>query len=92
MTPMASFSACQRAVSAEDSSVRSAISRSRPSSRAREVASVSEASATRSISSRRRRRSTTSISVGTESISMRRELAASSMRSMALSGRNRPVM
>ena len=54
-------------------------------------ASVSLASATRSISSWRMRRSTTSISVGMESISMRSRLAASSIRSMALSGRNRPV-
>ena len=35
------------------------------------------------------RRSQTSISVGTESISIRRRLAASSIRSMALSGRKR---
>ncbi len=54
--------------------------------------SVSFASATRSISSWRMRRSTTSISVGIESISMRRRLAASSTRSIALSGRKRPVM
>jgi hypothetical protein len=37
------------------------------------------------------RRSTTSISVGSESISMRSLLAASSIRSMALSGRKRLV-
>ena len=37
------------------------------------------------------RRVTTSISVGIESISMRSRLAASSIRSMALSGRKRPV-
>jgi hypothetical protein len=49
-------------------------------------------SATRSISSWRMRRSTTSISVGSESISMRSFDAASSMRSIALSGRKRPVM
>ncbi len=49
----------------------------------------SRASEIRSISSWRMRRSTTSISVGMESISMRRWLAASSTRSMALSGRNR---
>jgi hypothetical protein len=40
----------------------------------------------------RMRRSTTSISVGSESISMRSFDAASSIRSIALSGRNRPVM
>ena len=57
----------------------------------RDAASVSLASATRSISSWRMRRSTTSISVGSESISMRRRDAASSTRSMALSGRKRPV-
>ena len=59
--------------------------------RSSDAGSVSLPSATRSISRPRMRRSTTSISVGTESISMRSELAASSMRSMALSGRNRPV-
>ena len=48
-------------------------------------------SATFSISSWRMRRSTTSISVGIESISMRSLDADSSTRSMALSGRNRPV-
>ena len=91
MVPMASFSACQCAVMAEDSSVRLAISSSSLARRSAEAGSVSLASAIRSISSWRSRRVTTSSSVGMESISMRRRLAASSIRSMALSGRNRPV-
>ena len=91
MVVMASFSACQWAVMAEDSSVRLAISSSSRASRSAEAGSVSLASAMRSISSWRRRRVTTSSSVGIESISMRSRLAASSIRSMALSGRNRPV-
>jgi hypothetical protein len=53
--------------------------------------SLSFSSATCSISSCRMRRPTTSISVGIESISMRSFEAASSTRSMALSGRNRLV-
>ena len=56
------------------------------------TSSVSFASAARSISSWRMRRSTTSISNGIESISMRRRDAASSTRSIALSGSWRPVM
>ena len=44
-----------------------------------------------SISSWRMRRSTSSISTGIESISIRRRLADSSIRSIALSGRNREV-
>jgi hypothetical protein len=50
------------------------------------------ASEVSSISYWRIRRSTASISVGSESISMRRRDAASSMRSMALSGRKRSAM
>ena len=45
-----------------------------------------------SISSCLMRRSTSSISVGTESISMRMREAASSIRSIALSGRKRSAM
>jgi hypothetical protein len=74
-----------------DCSRRASSSRSSASRRSTDAASVSLASATRSISSWRMRRSTTSTSVGMESISMRSRLAASSTRSMALSGRKRPV-
>ena len=91
MTPMASFSACQWAVMALDCSFSSASSCSRRESRSAEASSDSFSSATRSISSWRSRRVTTSSSVGMESISIRSRLAASSIRSMALSGRNRPV-
>jgi hypothetical protein len=71
--------------------LRSASSRSSRSRRAREASSVSFCNAARSISNWRIRRSTSSISTGIESISMRSRLAASSMRSIALSGRNRPL-
>ena len=91
MAEMASFSPCQWAFMASDCSRRLASSWSSLARRSTDTASVSLASATRSISSWRMRRSTTSISVGMESISMRRRLAASSTRSMALSGRKRPV-
>ena len=60
--------------------------------RRRAGSSTSSASAVFSISSWRMRRSTTSISNGIESISMRRRDAASSTRSIALSGSWRPVM
>ena len=88
---MASFSDCQWAFMAVDCSWRLASSSSRSARRSLLAASVSFSSATFSISSWRMRRSTTSISVGMESISMRSREPASSMRSMALSGRNRPV-
>ncbi len=91
MVAMASFSDCQWAVMALDCSFRLAISSSSRASRSAEAGSVSFSRAIRSISSWRRRRVTTSSSVGIESISMRSRLAASSMRSIALSGRNRPV-
>ena len=61
-------------------------------SRSRDALSFSLERAWRSISSWTIRRSISSISTGTESISMRSLLAASSMRSMALSGRNRSAM
>ena len=91
MRPMASFSEVQWAFMPADRSCRSASSASMAASRSRLGASVSFSRATFSISSWRMRRSTTSISVGMESISMRSLLAASSTRSMALSGRKRPV-
>ena len=91
MVSMASFSACQCAFMAADCSCRLASSSSRTARRSCDTVSVSLANATRSISSWRMRRSTTSISVGMESISMRSLLADSSIRSMALSGRKRPV-
>ena len=91
MRAMACFSACQWAVIDADCSLRLASSSSSLASRSREASSVSLARATFSISSWRMRRVTTSSSVGSESISMRSLLAASSIRSMALSGRKRPV-
>ena len=84
------FSACQRAFIAWLDSRSSASSLSMPRRRFRAPASSSFASACFSISSCTMRRSTSSISRGNESISMRSRLAASSIRSMALSGRNRP--
>ena len=83
---MASFSFCQCATIASRSSASSASSASIASRRCFDASSVSLASAAFSISSWRMRRSTTSISNGIESISMRRRDAASSMRSIALSG------
>ena len=60
--------------------------------RSRDAASVSFFSASRSISSCRMRRVISSSSAGIESISVRSRAAASSTRSMALSGRNRSAM
>ncbi len=77
---------------AEASSPISASSRSSASSRALEASSVSLRRASRSISSWMRRRSSSSSSIGIESISIRSRLAASSTRSIALSGRKRSVM
>ena len=56
------------------------------------LASVSRFSAARSISSDVASRSNWSISVGTEPIWMASEAAASSTRSMALSGKKRSLM
>ena len=91
--PTASFSACQRALQ------RIGLRRSgRPvpsrscASRSREAASVSFLSASRSISSCMTRRVRSSSSAGIESISVRSLAAASSTRSMALSGRKRSEM
>ena len=89
---MASFSACHCAFIPPDFSLSSEISCSTAASRSREALSFSLSSAWRSISSWTMRRSTSSISWGSESISMRSRLAASSIRSMALSGRNRSPM
>ena len=89
---IASFSLCQCATIPSRSSPSDASSASSRSSRACDASSVSFASAARSISSWRMRRSTTSISKGIESISMRSRDAASSMRSIALSGRRRAGM
>ena len=88
---MASFSFSQWSFISSDWAWSWASSASRVARRSLEASSVSLARATCSISSWRMRRSTMSISVGIESISMRSRLAASSMRSMALSGRRRPV-
>ena len=62
------------------------------SRRARASLVFSFVSARFSMSSDTMRRSTSSISAGTESICVRRREAASSTRSMALSGRKRSVM
>ncbi len=84
-----SFSACHCACSALDSVLRSAISRSILASRSFDAASLSFLSASRSISSCIVRRIDSSSSAGMESISVRSFAAASSTRSMALSGRKR---
>jgi hypothetical protein len=89
---MASFSVCQWATMPSRSSRSDVSSPSSASRRALLASSVSLASAAFSISSWRMRRSTTSISNGIESISIRRRDAASSTRSIALSGSCRPVM
>ena len=89
---MAAFSRCHSAVIASRRSRSSASSRSMTSRRATPDSSDSFSSAWCSISSCMMRRWTSSISVGTESISMRRREAASSIRSMALSGRKRSAM
>ncbi len=89
---MADFSASQRCFIAPASSPISASSFSRVSSRAFDASSVSLRRASRSISSWMRRRSSSSSSIGIESISIRSRDAASSTRSIALSGRNRSVM
>ena len=89
---MIAFSCSQWARIASASSRSSASSWAIASRRVADVESVSASSACCSISSCMMRRCTTSSSAGTESISMRRRLAASSIRSMALSGRNRAVM
>ncbi len=92
MVMIAAFSACHWFLSRADFSRSSASSASRRASRSRETSSDSRATDTRSISSCMMRRWVSSSSAGIESISMRSFEAASSIRSMALSGRNRSAM
>ena len=87
-----SFSACQRVVSAPDCSSRLANSPSSVPSRSFDAASVSRFSASRSILSCMIRRSRFSISSGLDSTSIRNRDAASSIRSIALSGKNRSAI
>ena len=89
---MASRSLVQRARRAVICSRNCATSRSTSAKRSLLLASVSRLSAARSISSDVAWRSNWSISVGTEPIWMASEAAASSTRSMALSGRKRSLM
>ena len=89
---MASFSAIQCAFISFTCSRRSASSRSIALRRSLLASSFSFFSAWCSISSCWTRRSTSSISVGIESISIRSRDAASSIRSIALSGRKRSAM
>ena len=80
------------AVSAADFCSRSLSSFSSRSRRSREAWSVSFFSASRSILSMMMRRSSSSSSSGLLSTCMRMRLAASSIKSIALSGRKRSVM
>ena len=89
---MAAFSACHWALSVRDFSLSSASSPSSFCNRSWETGSDSRATETRSIWSCMIRRSISSTSWGMESISIRRREAASSIRSMALSGRKRSEM
>jgi hypothetical protein len=89
---IACFSLCHCAFMPADCSRSSASSRSIASRRSAEASSVSLLKDVSSISSCITRRSTSSISVGSESISMRKPDAASSIRSIALSGRKRSAM
>ncbi len=89
---MADFSACHWVFKCADFSFSSFSSASSFDSRSWDTASDSRATETRSIWSCMMRRSISSISWGMESISMRRREEASSIRSMALSGRKRSVM
>ena len=90
--PIASFSAFQEARMAFAFSFMSASSFSSSARRAALASSFSLRSADSSISMRMDLRSASSISCGQESISVRSLAAASSIRSMALSGRNRSAM
>ena len=92
MRVMEPFSSSHAAFIPSDCSRRSASSCATRSRRSTDAGSVSAWSACSSISSWMMRRSSTSSSSGTESISIRRRLADSSIRSIALSGRNREVM
>ncbi len=86
------FSASHRTRMPSSTSSLSAISARIFSSRSFDASSVSCEIASSSMRSRSTCRCSTSISTGEESISMRRRLAASSIRSIALSGRKREVM
>ena len=86
------FSCSQRATSASSCSCRSALVARSRSSRSLLAASDSFSRESSSIVSRSTARCSSSISTGWESISIRSRDAASSTRSMALSGRNRAVM
>ena len=90
--PMAFFSFSHFAFMDANSSRCSASSFRSSARRAFDSSSSSSLSAASSISSWMILRSTTSISVGIEPISVRIMAHASSMRSMALSGRKRSVM
>ena len=89
---MASFSISQRALSLLASSLRLASSFSSLAKRSRDALSFSLRRASRSISSCMTWREAWSSSVGMESISVRSLEPASSIKSMALSGRKRSVM
>ena len=91
-SPSLPFSFSQRRVSVLLCSSSSAIDLSSFASRSLEAASLSFFSASRSIFICMRSRSMASSSSGLESISIRRREAASSIRSMALSGRKRSEM
>ena len=84
-----SFSTCQRALRCEFFSFKSPSSFLRFSSLSFDAASFSFLNATCSISSCFERRSISSISSGMESISVRNFAPASSIKSMALSGKKR---
>jgi hypothetical protein len=92
MAMMAAFSALHCDLRPVDFSFSSPSSASMRASRSRDIGSVSRATETRSMPSCMMRRSISSISTGRESISIRRREAASSTRSMALSGRKRSAM
>ena len=89
---ISSFSDCHLAFIADEVSLRSPIRRSMSSRRSFDFLSVSRLNACRSISSCKISRSRTSISCGSESISIRIRDAASSIRSIALSGKKRSVI
>ena len=84
-----SFSACQRWVSSSDCCSKLANSLSKLAKRSLDAVSLSLPSASRSIFNWMIRRSSVSISSGFDSTSIRNRDAASSIRSMALSGRKR---
>ena len=89
---MDAFSFCQSSFNSLDSSFKLTKVSSSLARRSLLAASFSFFSAVRSISSCMIWRSSWSISVGIESSSIRSRAADSSMRSIALSGKNRSVM